>query len=88
MISYIKKIRFHAHQFSLELTCGMIITYPLDWFPALADARIEDLKNHKITGNNIDWPTLGFNVSFEDLLLKFWDSGLLKEGLEKTEGPT
>ena len=47
MISYIKKIRLHAHQFSLELTCGMTITYPLDWFPALADARIEDLKKIK-----------------------------------------
>lgn len=44
-------------------------------------------KKNKITGNNIDWPTLGFHVTFEELLLKFWDSGMLRDGLEKTAEP-
>lgn len=74
-MSPIKKIRFFAHQFSLELTCGMTIAYPLDWFPSLANSKIEDLKKCYVIDNNISWPNLDFQVSLPDLIQMYWDAG-------------
>lgn len=85
MTSPVKKIRFHAHHFSLEFTCGMTIAYPLKWFPSLANASIEDLKRCKVNEGEILWPTLSFKVSLEELIQKYWDSDLLKEHSENKE---
>lgn len=85
MTSPVKKIRFHAHQFSLEFTCGMTIAYPLEWFPSLANASIEDLKRCKVNEGEILWPTLSFKISLEELIQKYWDSGPLKKYSEDKE---
>lgn len=79
MTNSVKKIRFHAHQFALELNCGMTIAYPLDWFPSLADASIKDLKKYKMKEGEILWPTLGYKIALEELIQKYWDSDPLKD---------
>lgn len=73
MVSLIKRVRFTAHQLSVELTCGMSIAYPLDWFNQLKYAKIEDLKHFRITDNKITWTTLNYEVSLQELLQLYWD---------------
>lgn len=86
MTNPVMKIRFHAHHFALELTCGMTIAYPLDWFPSLADASIKDLKNYKIKDGKILWPTLRFKIAIEELIQKYWDYNFHKNDVEKMAG--
>lgn len=81
----VNKIRFFAHQFSLELTCGITIFYPLDWFPSLANAKIEDLKKCRVVDDLISWPYLAFQISLQELIQMYLDSDptINNEMLEK-----
>lgn len=78
MTGPIKSVRVAAHQFSVELSCGMTIDYPLESFHQLENAKAEELKKIRITKCSIIWPALGVEISLDELLQIYWNSGLIK----------
>lgn len=77
MTDPIKRIRIYAHQFSLELSCGMAISYPYVWFSKLKNAQTEDLKKYKIHDRTVIWTALDFKISLPELLEIYWEANKL-----------
>ncbi len=63
-------IHFSKAKMTIFLQDGREISYPLEWFPALRNATIKQLKNWRFIGKGegIHWPDLDEDISIEDLL--------------------
>lgn len=59
-----------ADELTVALADGRRISVPLAWFPKLAHAKAEALKNYELMGDGegIHWPDLDEDVSVEGLL--------------------
>lgn len=55
---------------TVQLTDGRVISVPLDWFPRLASANIEERNHWRLIGRGegINWPDLDEDISVEGLL--------------------
>jgi hypothetical protein len=63
-------VRFGETNFSVDLADGRTITVPIEWFPRLAKATIEQRVNWQIAGGGygIHWPDIDEDISVEGLL--------------------
>lgn len=61
---------FADQKLFVRLEDGRELAVPLEWFPKLRDADMEDLKKWRLIGNGIGihWETLDEDISVEGLL--------------------
>jgi hypothetical protein len=52
----------------VRLYDGRIIANPLDWYPALANASIEQQSNFQISPVGMEWPELGVSLTIRAML--------------------
>jgi hypothetical protein len=64
------EVSFTADEMTVALADGRRLSVPLAWFPRLAKASPEQLRNHELMGDGegIHWPDLDEDVSVEGLL--------------------
>ncbi len=64
------EVSFTAHKMIILLEDGREVSVPLDWFPSLRDASMDQLLNWRFIGNGegIHWEELDEDVSVERLL--------------------
>jgi hypothetical protein len=64
------KIEFTDDDMVVSLADGRKITIPLVWFPSLANATKDQLKNYKLLGDGegIHWPDIDEDLSVAGLL--------------------
>ena len=55
---------------TIDLADGRVLSVPLDWYPRLSHATIEERANWQMLGNGyaIEWPDLDEHVGIEGLL--------------------
>lgn len=63
-------IVFHENKMILFLEDGRELSVPLEWFPRLRNAKIEQLKKWRFIGNGegIHWEELDEDISVDKLL--------------------
>jgi hypothetical protein len=66
----VKAVRFDRDVLTVDLMDGRTISVPLAWYPRLADATPEAVRNWQIAGAGfgIHWPDLDEDLSTEGLL--------------------
>ena len=66
----VKAVRVSRNLLTVDLMDGRTISVPLAWYPRLAEASLEALRNWKIAGAGygIHWPDLDEDLSTEGLL--------------------
>jgi hypothetical protein len=66
----VKTVRFAEDLLTVDLMDGRVIGVPLAWYPRLAGASPEALRNWQIAGGGygIHWPDLDEDLSTEGLL--------------------
>lgn len=66
-----RKVTFDDSYLSVELEDGRIIRTPLEWYPELKKATIDQIKNWKLIcrGTGIEWEDLDFHLSVESMLV-------------------
>jgi uncharacterized protein DUF2442 len=66
----VKAVRVDSDLLTVDLMDGRTISVPLAWYPRLADARPEALRNWQVAGAGfgIHWPDLDEDLSTEGLL--------------------
>ena len=66
-----KRITFNDRYLNVELEDGRIISTPLDWYPELKEATLEQLKNYHFIckGTGIEWEDLDCQLSIESMLV-------------------
>ena len=66
----VKAVRVSRDLLTVDLMDGRTISVPLAWYPRLAEASLEALRNWKIAGAGygIHWPDLDEDLSTEGLL--------------------
>jgi hypothetical protein len=66
----VKGVRIDEDSLIVDLMDGRTISVPLAWYPRLADAQPESLRNWTIAGAGygIHWPELDEDLSTEGLL--------------------
>jgi hypothetical protein len=66
----VKAVRFAEDLLTVDLMDGRVISVPLAWYPRLAAASPEALRNWQIAGGGygIHWPDLDEDLSTEGLL--------------------
>ena len=66
-----KRITFNDRYLNVELEDGRIISTPLDWYPELKEATLEQLKNYHFIckGTGIEWKDLDCQLSIESMLV-------------------
>lgn len=65
-----KKVFFNNNYLSVELADGRIITTPLDWYPELKNATIEQIANYKFIcrKTGIEWSSIDYHLSIEAMV--------------------
>jgi hypothetical protein len=66
-----KKVTFDDTHLNVELSDGRIISTPLDWYPELKKATVNQLKNYSFICKNtgIEWDDLDYHLSIEAMIL-------------------
>ena len=66
----VESVSFSNDSLVVDLKDGRQISVPLEWFPRLASAKLEELNNWEICGGGygIHWPDLDEDLSTEGLL--------------------
>jgi hypothetical protein len=66
----VKAVRVSRNLLTVDLMDGRTISVPLAWYPRLAEASLEALRNWKIAGAGygIHWPDLDEDLSTDGLL--------------------
>lgn len=64
-----KKVHFNDHYLIVELDDGRIIQTPLDWYPELKRATIEQMRNYRFIcrGTGIEWEALDYQLNIESM---------------------
>lgn len=67
---YVVGVNFGPSTLQVELADGRWITAPLDWFPRLRDANLDQQNNWRLIGGGIGihWPDLDEDISVAGLL--------------------
>jgi len=70
-ISKGKRVTFNDRYLNVELEDGRIISTPLDWYPELKKATLEQLANYRFIckGTGIEWEDLDCQLSIESMLV-------------------
>ena len=65
-----EKVSFSKNKMTVYLQDARELTVPIEWFPKLRDADINQLKNWRLIGNGegIHWEDLDEDISVERLL--------------------
>ena len=65
-----QKVRVTDDDLIVSLLDGRTVSVPLEWFPSLAKATIEQLENYEILGDGegVHWPEIDEDLSVEGLL--------------------
>ena len=65
------RVTFTDSALVVDLQDGRSLSIPLDWYPKLRDASLEQRADHRLTGNGIGihWESLGLDLSTQGLLL-------------------
>ena len=66
-----KRVHFNDDYLIVELEDGRIISTPLDWYPELKKATIEQIKNYHFIcrSTGIEWEDLDYQLSIESMLI-------------------
>jgi hypothetical protein len=66
-----KSVSFDSRHLHVELSDGRIISTPLEWYPELQHARVEQINQYEFICANtgIEWPDLDYHLSIESMLL-------------------
>jgi len=64
-------IHFDDRYLHVELTDGRIISTPIQWYPELQKASIEQLRKYQFVchGTGIEWSELDYHLSIEAMLV-------------------
>lgn len=67
-----KSVHFNDNHLIVELEDNRIILTPLDWYPELKQATIEQLKNYRFIcrKTGIEWIELDYQLSIESMLIR------------------
>ena len=65
-----KAVRFDDQYLHVELADRRIISTPIDWYPELQQASLNQLRGYRFIcqGTGIEWPELDFHLSLEGML--------------------
>lgn len=65
-----KRISFNNNYLNVELEDGRIIATPLDWYPELKNATIEQIENYRFIcrKTGIEWSELDYHLSIETMI--------------------
>jgi hypothetical protein len=65
-----KSVHFDERHLHVELTDGRIISTPMQWYPELQKASLQDLMRYRFIcrGTGIEWPDLDYHLSIEAML--------------------
>jgi hypothetical protein len=65
-----EEVHFTASHLNTRLNDGRIISTPLEWFPELQGATVQQLKSYKLIcrGTGIEWNELDYHLSIESML--------------------
>ena len=65
-----EEVHFSDSHLNIKLNDGRIISTPLDWYPELQNATVQQLKNYKFIcrGTGIEWEALDYHLSIESML--------------------
>lgn len=65
-----RNVRFDDDMMFVDLVDGRVIGVPLEWFPTLRDASLEQRNTWRLIGQGIgiNWPTLDEDLSVRGLL--------------------
>jgi hypothetical protein len=70
-ISTGRSVRFDDRHLHVELSDGRIISTPLQWYPELIKATVEQISDYTFicSGTGIEWPRLDYHLSIESMLI-------------------
>ena len=65
-----EEVHFTDSHLNVKLNDGRIISTPLNWYPELQNATVQQLKNSKLIcrGTGIEWEELDYHLSVESML--------------------
>ena len=65
-----KNVTFDSRHLHVELSDGRIISTPMNWYPALQHATVEQVSHCKLICDNtgIEWPDIDYHLSIESML--------------------
>lgn len=65
-----KSVHFDDKYLHVELEDGRIISTPMDWYPELRKASLNQLSNYSFIcrGSGIEWADLDYHLSIEAML--------------------
>lgn len=65
-----KKVSFDTNYLNVELEDGRIIATPLDWYPELKNATLEQIANYRFIcrKTGIEWPAIDYHLSIEAMI--------------------
>ncbi len=65
-----KEVHFTDSYLNIKLNDDRIISTPLDWYPPLQTATLQQLKNYTFIcrGTGIEWEELDYHLSIESML--------------------
>jgi len=65
-----KSVHFDDKYLHVELEDGRIISTPMDWYPELRKASLNQLTNYSFIcrGSGIEWSDLDYHLSIEAML--------------------
>ena len=68
----VKTVHFDDMYLRVELANGRIILTPMNWYPPLQAASLNQLRNYRpiCRGTGIEWPDLDYHLSVEGMLQK------------------
>ena len=67
-----KEVHFDENYLHVTLDDGRIISTPMEWYPDLQKASLQELKNYRFICQNtgIEWESLDYHLSIESMLYK------------------
>ena len=65
-----KTVSFDNRHLHVELSDGRIISTPMEWYPELQQATVEQISNYTFICSNtgIEWPDIDYHLSIESML--------------------
>jgi hypothetical protein len=66
-----KAAHFDERYLHVELADRRIISTPMEWYPQLRNATLEQLKNYRFIcrGTGIEWPDLDYHLSIDSMFI-------------------
>jgi len=64
-----KMVHFDERYLHVELSDDRIISTPMEWYPELTKASLQQLKNYHFIcrGTGIEWPDIDYHLSIESM---------------------